>query len=168
MRCQLLGCDACAGTYCLGHAEASMAARLSPIMRDLRVSQPRNSLLHLYYAIRESSTLHHMCAHTRARVYIVRHSSVNDFRILSLCCQINSQFKSYMYTLSCSFAKMIIAEGPGRRYAVLRNVHKVLKLEVYVMSGKCLTSCSNVLYDAELQLRGLTTIGRGSGNVGKL
>ena len=32
------------GPLCLGHAEASMAARLSPIMQDLRSSKSCNSL----------------------------------------------------------------------------------------------------------------------------
>ena len=39
------------GPYCLGHANASMPACLSPMIRDLRGSQPRNSLLHFDYAI---------------------------------------------------------------------------------------------------------------------
>ena len=96
------------GAYSVGHAEASMAAHLPPMMRDLHGSQLRNSLLHLDYAMRGSSTLDH----TRVLIRIIHHSSVNDFRILSLRCQINSQFKSYMYTLSCCFAKIIIvADG---------------------------------------------------------
>ena len=53
-------------TLVRGLAEASMAARLSPTTRDLRGSQPRNSLLHLDYAIRVSSiyTQSHARAHT--------------------------------------------------------------------------------------------------------
>ena len=65
------------GPYCLGHAEASMATCLSPMMRYLHGSQPRDSLLHLDYAVLASSTLDH----TRALIRIVRHSSVNDFTI---------------------------------------------------------------------------------------
>ena len=100
------------GPYYLGHAEASMAAHLPPMMRDLHGSQPRNSLLHLDYAILGSSTLDH----TRALIQILHHSSVNDFIILSLRRQINCQFKSYMYTLSCCLAKMIIV-APIRGFA---------------------------------------------------
>ena len=74
--------------YCLGHAEALMATRLSPTMRNLHGSQPRNSLLHLDYAICGSSTLNHTCALIR----IVHNSSVNNFIIL--CRQ-----KLHVYTL---------------------------------------------------------------------
>ena len=90
--------------YCLGHAEASMATCLSPIIRDLHGSQPRKSLLHLDYAIRGPSTLNH----TPAFIRIVRHSSVNNFIILSQRRQINRQFKSCMYKRLCCFAKMKI------------------------------------------------------------
>ena len=51
-------------SYCLGHVEAMMTARLSSLMRDLCGSQPRNSLLHLDYAIRRSSMLDQTHAHT--------------------------------------------------------------------------------------------------------
>ena len=57
------------GPCCLGHAEASMGACLSPMIRDLHGSQPCNSLLHLEYAIHGSSTLDH----TRELIRIVRH-----------------------------------------------------------------------------------------------
>ena len=100
------------GPYCLGHAEVSMAACLSPMMRDLHGSQPRNSLLHLDYVIRGSSIIDN----TRTLIQIVCDSSVNDFIILSLRHQINRQFTRYMYTLSCCFAKMIIV-APIRGFA---------------------------------------------------
>ena len=92
-----------------------MAARLSPMMRDMLGSLPRHSLLHPDYAIRGSSTLDH----TSALIRIVRHSSVNDYIFISPRRQINRQFKG---TLSCCFAKMTIV-AYGRRNAAWRNVH---------------------------------------------
>ena len=59
-----LGMTLVRGPYCLGNAEASKAARLSAMMRELRGSQPRNSLLHLDYATSGSTTLGHTYAHT--------------------------------------------------------------------------------------------------------
>ena len=55
-------------TLVRGSTKASMAARLSPMTRYLRGSQPHNSLLHLDYAILVSSMLDHTRAFIRNTV----------------------------------------------------------------------------------------------------
>ena len=85
MRCQLLGFV----TLVRGPVEASMAACLSPMTRYLRGSQPRNSLLHLDYAVLGSSTLDHTRVLIRNTVFYT--TSINDIIFVFLRRQINRQ-----------------------------------------------------------------------------